>query len=135
MATGPTGDTDERLAGLGSSLRELQGKIEILRRSVADLNPSSIPAPAPPEPPPSRSRRPPASERRAPEPAELPDSGPSPEPAPAEPVPEGDELVARLRGLLDELREITQSALPRSEPPATRTSRPGASGAARRSRR
>lgn len=114
MATGPTGDADERLAGLGHGLRELQGKIETLRRSVAELHPSSIPTPAPPEPP---------------------DPLPAPEPAPAGPAPEGDELVARLRSLLDELREITEAAMPRSEPTGKRPERPGASAAAGRSRR
>jgi hypothetical protein len=100
MATGPRGNADERLADLGYSLRELQGKIEALRRTVAGLDPGSIPTPTPPEPP-----------------------------------PEGDELVARLQGLLDELREITESAMRRSEPAARRSGPPGASAAARRSRR
>lgn len=101
MATQPTGDVDARLAGLDDSLRKLCDKIDTLRRSVADLDPSSAPAPQPPPAPPS----PPA-----------PQAGPPPVPPATDPLAhgaapgapgEGDDLVGRLRGLLDELKGIT----------------------------
>jgi len=79
MASQPQGG-DPRLAGLGEELRQLRGRLEALRLGLPDRPAAQRSAPAPPAPAP---------------------------PAPAPPAPADDEVMARLRGLLDELKTLT----------------------------
>ena len=78
MASGPEGDA--RLAGLDEELRRLRGRLEALRQGL----PSAAPTPAAPAPQPQP-------------PQVAPAAGPAAE----------DEVMARLRGLLDELKTLT----------------------------
>lgn len=94
---------DARLAGLDESLRELRERIAALRNSVVGLDRGPPPATPYPSPHPA---------------AEQPVRTPARQPVPAPPVApsgEGDELVSRLRGLLDELKGVTEQ---HREPPA-----------------
>ncbi len=134
MATEPTADVDRQLAGLDDSLRDLRDRIETLRRSIGDLEPGT-PAPArqpppPPKPPPAAAPQPatpppPTAEPPPPAPATPPPATPSP-PA-ASPGAASDDVVARLRGLLDQLQNVIEPAVRPAQPPASApTTRPQA---------
>jgi hypothetical protein len=82
---------DDRLAGLDDELQDLRGRLEAVRRGIGARHDASHPAP-PPALLPHAAAPPPPMPARA------------PPPAPAE---GDDEVLARLRELLAELRTVT----------------------------